>query len=191
MTEHGRLVVITGPSGVGKSTVVAEVRKRTGAVYSVSATTRRPRAGEADGRDYRFVDRNTFEKMIAGGELLEWAEIYGEYYGTPRGAVNESVASGKTVVMDIDVQGARQVRERAADATFVLILPPDGEELARRLRERGSEDEPAMLRRLHEARKEIAAAADSGLYDHHVVNDELETAVGQVVEIVQQECGRR
>jgi len=189
--SEGKLVVITGPSGVGKSTIVREAIRRTGAEYSVSATTRRPRQGEVDGRHYRFVDRAAFERMIDRGELLEWAEVFGELYGTPAGPVRQAVEAGKTVILEIDVQGGLQVRRAAPDATGVLILPPDEEELARRLAGRGSESEEALARRLAKSKEEIRAAEASGAYNHRVVNDDLDAAIDRVVRIVTQESAER
>jgi len=187
MTEQGKVVVLTGPSGVGKSTIAREVVKRTGAVFSVSATTRPPRQGETEGVDYRFVDRPTFEAMIRKGQLLEWAEVFGEYYGTPADVVNEAKRAGETILLDIDVQGGLQVREKLPNATFVLIVPPDKEILAERLRRRRSESDEQFRTRLAKATEEVAAAEASGVYRQVVVNDELERAVRQVVEIVGQE----
>ncbi|MGC9453360.1 MAG: guanylate kinase [Phycisphaerae bacterium] len=184
--DSGHLVVISGPSGVGKSTIAHEVVQRTGAEFSVSATTRSPRPHERDGRDYHFVDREKFEKMIADGELLEWAEVFGELYGTPAGPVREALRQGRNILLDVDVQGGRQVHESMPGATFVLILPPSDEELARRLRGRGSESEEQIRRRLSKAREEIAAAEAQGIYNHRVVNDRLEDAIEAVMRIVNQ-----
>lgn len=185
MPSSGKLVVITGPSGVGKSTIVKEVLARTGARFSVSATTRPPRPGETNGRDYYFVDRATFERMIAAGELLEWADVFGKRYGTPAGPVRQSVASGQTVVLDIDVQGGLQVARLMPEATFVLIVPPSLDELRRRLTSRGTEDAATVARRLAKADEEIRTARDSGVYKNVVVNDDLETAIRETVNIVQ------
>jgi guanylate kinase len=171
---------------VGKSTIAREVVERTDAEFSVSATTRPPRPHEKDGVSYRFVDRETFERMIADGELLEWAEVFGELYGTPAGPVRRAIAEGRTILLDIDVQGGRQVHEAMPDATFVLILPPSDEELARRLRGRGSESERQVRRRLAKAREEIAAAEAEGMYNHRVVNDRLDEAIEAVTRIVNQ-----
>jgi guanylate kinase len=182
----GKLVVISGPAGVGKSTIRQEVVRRTGAVYSVSATTREPRSGEADGRDYYFVDRQRFQRMIDDGELLEWAEVFGNFYGTPAGPVRQAVAAGRTVVLEIDVQGGMQVHEKAPDATFILVLPPSHEALEARLRGRGSEDEASLARRLAKAKKEIETAERSGAYTYKVINDDLDQAIARVVEIVKE-----
>jgi len=187
LSDKGKLVVISGPSGVGKSSIVREVLARTGAVFSVSATTRRPRPGETDGREYHFVDRPTFEAMIARGELLEWAEVFGDYYGTPAGPVREAIDAGRTVILEIDIQGGLQVHEKHPQAVFVLILPPSEAELRRRLAGRGTEPNGSLQQRLAKAAEEIRTARDSGVYTHLVVNDDLERAIQEVVEIVTRE----
>jgi len=186
MSKTGKLVVISGPSGVGKSSLARLVVQGADAQFSVSATTRKPRGGEIDGRDYMFLDRPAFEKMVEAGELLEWAEVFGELYGTPAGPVREALEEGKTVLLDIDVQGGMQVHEKMPDATFILVVPPDEAELARRLRGRGSETEDELAKRLALAGKEIEAAKRSKVYNHVVVNDDLARAAGQIVEIVKE-----
>lgn len=179
--------MVTGPSGAGKSSIVRQVLSRTGAAFSVSATTRRPRPGEVDGRDYSFVDRPTFEKMMAEGEFLEWAEVFGDYYGTPTAAVRRALAAGKTVILEIDVQGGLQVHRKAPGATFVLIRPPSEGELRRRLAGRGTEPPEMVERRFSKAKDEIRAAEGSGVYTNSVVNDDLSAAVERVVAIIEQE----
>ncbi|MCJ7544652.1 MAG: guanylate kinase [Phycisphaerae bacterium] len=176
---------------MGKSTIVREVLRRTGAAYSVSVTTRAPRADEVDGRDYCFVDRPTFQQKVRDGELLEWAEVFGQYYGTPAEPVRQAVASGRTVLLDIDVQGAVQVHRQMPGATFVLIAPPTDEALRRRLVGRGSEDPAQAQRRLAAARTELEQAERSGFYTHRVVNDDLETAIEAVVAVVREESAGR
>jgi guanylate kinase len=185
MKPAGRLIVISGPSGVGKTTIVKEVLRRTGAEYSVSATTRPPRAGEGEGRDYRFVDRAHFEAMVRRGQMLEWAEVHGNLYGTPADPVRDALAAGRTILLDIDVQGAMQVHPKMPEGEFILIVPPSREELTRRLAGRHTEDAAAVHRRLAAAEQEIAAARASDVYNHEVVNDRLDEAVRRVVEIVQ------
>jgi guanylate kinase len=183
----GRLIVITGPSGVGKSTIVRRVLRKTGAAYSVSVTTRPPRAGEREGVDYRFVDRAAFEKMVRQRQLLEHAEVFGQAYGTPAEPVRRAIGQGRSIILEIDVQGGLQVRRRMPQATFILILPPGEEELKRRLRGRGTEAAAAVRRRLAQARREIETARRSGAYTFTVVNDNLDGAVRRVVEILRQE----
>lgn len=171
---------------MGKSTVVREVLARTGADYSVSVTTRAMRQGEVDGRDYIFTDRAAFEKMQHAGELLEWAEVFGNFYGTPAGPVRSAIAGGRTIVLEIDVQGGLQVHKKMPEADFVLILPPSAEELRRRLSGRGSESEQSLQGRLAKAQAEIDLARSSGVYNHYVVNDDLEQAIAAVVKIVKE-----
>jgi guanylate kinase len=180
---RGLLVVIAGPSGVGKGTVHTRVRQALpGSVLSVSATTRPARAHERDGVDYRFVDRTGFEAMVSGGELLEWAEYADHLYGTPRAAVEAAVADGHVVVLDIEVQGALQIRERDPAALLIFLSPPSFEELERRLRERATEGEEALNRRLEIARREVAAR---DRFDVVVVNDDLDRCVEEVVAAVE------
>jgi guanylate kinase len=176
---HGLLVVVAGPSGVGKGTVHAELRRRLpDAVLSVSATTRAPRSGEVDGEHYHFVDRPTFEAMVAAGELLEWAEYAGNLYGTPRGPVAEAVGRGEVVLLDIEVQGAVQVKAADPDALLVFLHPPSFDVLEQRLRGRGTEDEATIARRLEVALDELAGA---GAFDLQVVNDRLDECVDEVL----------
>jgi guanylate kinase len=179
---RGLLVVIAGPSGVGKGTVHARVRAALpDSVLSVSATTRPARPHERDGVDYRFVDRQGFEAMVAGDELLEWAEYADHLYGTPRAAVEAAVADGRTVVLDIEVQGAVQVRERDPEALLIFLAPPSFEELERRLRTRGTEDEEYLARRLAIAREEVARR---DRFDVVVVNDDLDRCVEEVLAVI-------
>lgn len=167
-----RLTVLSGPSGVGKSTVVAHLRKVHPEVWlSVSATTRKPRPGEQHGVQYFFVDDEEFDKMIANGELLEWAEFAGNRYGTPRRAVLDRLESGEPVLLEIDLQGARQVRESMAEAQLVFLAPPSWDELVRRLTGRGTEAPDVIERRLDAARIELAAEKE---FDVTLVNTSVE-----------------
>jgi guanylate kinase len=182
-TARGLLVVVAGPSGVGKGTVHTRVREALpDAVLSVSATTRPARSHEREGIDYRFVDRAGFEALIEDGELLEWAEYAGHLYGTPRAAAEAAVADGRIVVLDIEVQGALQVREQDPDALLVFLSPPSFEELERRLRARATEDEAEVERRLDVARREVA---QRDAFDVVVVNDDLQRAVEEVVAAIE------
>lgn len=171
-----RLVVVAGPSGVGKGTIVRELLRRHPEVWlSVSATTRPPRPGEEDGVDYHFVSHDEFASLRNSGEFLEWAEVFGmNFYGTPRGPVEEHLAAGRPVLLEVDLDGARQVRRTAPEALQVFILPPSFEELQRRLAGRGTDDEASQRRRLATARVELAASQE---FDEVIVNDDLVTAV--------------
>ncbi len=184
---HGKLVVVSGPSGVGKSTIDKEVVQRTNAIFSVSITTRQPRPGEVDGRDYRFVDRATFERMIERDRLLEWAEVFGNLYGTPTEPVRQAIVEGETILLEIDVQGAMQVHEKMPDAIFVLIAPPSDDVLRDRLKGRGTEDEESFRQRFGKAQEELRIANESGVYNHVVINEDIEAAIKQVVDIVEAE----
>jgi guanylate kinase len=174
--------VLAGPSGVGKGAVRARLLAALPDLeLSVSATTRLPRPGEVDGRDYFFLDRDRFDETIERGGFLEWADIFGERYGTPREQVEGSLAAGRDVVVEIDVQGARQVRAKAPDAFMVFLTPPSLQELERRLRTRATETDRQIRRRLAKASDELAAEPE---FDATVVNDDLETAARQVIDLV-------
>ncbi|MDJ0695227.1 guanylate kinase [Mastigocoleus sp. MO_188.B34] len=171
----GKLMILTGPSGVGKGTLMRTLLQRHPELYySVSATTRTPRSGETDGINYYFVSRTKFEQLVASGEFLEWAEFAGNYYGTPRQPVLEKVNSGKTVLLEIELDGARQVRTSFPQAISIFILPPSLEELEKRIRSRNQDSEDAIARRLILAQDEITAADE---FDIQIVNDDFETAL--------------
>lgn len=178
----GPLVVVSGPSGVGKSTVVKEVlRQQPDWWMSVSATTRDPRPGEVDGRDYFYVGQSGFDELVATGGLLEWAAYAGNRYGTPRVAVEEHRAAGQTVLLEIEVQGARQVKAAVPDALLVFLEPPSWEVLTGRLAGRGTESPEAVARRLDAAREELAAAEE---FDMCLVNAVVEDTARALVEWV-------
>ena len=171
----GKLIVLTGPSGVGKGTLVRALLARHPDLYlSISATTRCPRSGEVDGKDYYFLTRANFEKMIQQNELLEWAEYAGNYYGTPRAKVEEKVNQGNTVLLEIEVIGATAIKQTFPDALRIFILPPSLDVLESRLRGRGTDSEDVIERRLDRAKEEIAVSSD---FDYCVVNDDLEVAL--------------
>ena len=177
--EVARLTVLSGPSGVGKDSVIELIRARSRWVrLSVSVTTRRKRDYEEDGRHYHFVNRVDFHRMVAAGELLEWAEFAGNLYGTPRGQVEGLLAEGISVLLKIDIQGARQVRATMPNSQLVFLAPPSFEELARRLTGRGTEDPDTIKRRLAHAREEMDAAKD---FDVIIVNDSIEHAANELV----------
>jgi len=183
--RQGLLLVMSGPSGVGKTSIVHGMLARLGAAFSVSATTRQQTAQERDGEDYFFISNDEFQRWINEDRFLEYAQVFGRsWYGTPREPVEGQLASGKIVVLDIDVQGAAQVRTAMPNAFGVFILPPSEDELFRRLKERGRDDEDAISRRFAEARKEIAIAQGSGVYDAFVVNDNLDRAISEVESLV-------
>ncbi|QLE54989.1 guanylate kinase [Nostoc sp. TCL26-01] len=178
--SSGKLIVLTGPSGVGKGTLMRSLLQRHPELYySVSATTRSPRPGEINGENYYFISRNKFEQLVAEGEFLEWAEFAGNYYGTPRENVLNQVQSGKLVVLEIELEGARQIRASFPETLSIFILPPSFEELEKRIRGRGQDSEEAIARRLQRAKAEIQAANE---FNIQIVNDDLETAL-QAIEV--------
>jgi len=181
--SKARVVVISGPSGVGKSTICKELVNRLDNVFlSISVTTRPKSEGEVDGRDYWFVSKDEFQRRISRGLLLEYAEVFGHLYGTPRDKVDDALAEGKTVILEIDVQGAKQARVVYPDATMIFILPPTQKELAQRIDHRARDGTEAVRKRLGEAGTEIAAAWQ--YYDNMVINDDLQQAVDECVQII-------
>ena len=184
-TTRGRLIIISGPSGVGKSTITRELVARLRDAYlSVSMTTRPQAPGEQDGREYWFVSRPEFRRRIEEGALLEYAEVFGNLYGTPRDKTEEALREGRTVILEIDVQGAKQIKAQYPQAVMVFILPPSVKVLAERMGRRGREGEEAARRRLGGAGSEIAAAWQ--YYDHMVINDDLEQAIHEVIQIARE-----
>jgi len=181
---RSRLVVLAGPTAVGKGTVAAHIKEHHPEIHlSVSATTRAPRPGEVDGEHYFFVDDAEFDRLVADGELLEHATVHNAHrYGTPKAPIDASLAQGRTVLLEIDLQGARQVRATAADANLVFLLPPSWDALVERLVGRGTEDAEERSRRLKTAKRELAA---QGEFDHHVVNDDVARAAAEVAALAQ------
>lgn len=186
----GRLVVLLGPSAVGKSTVVARLRDEVPDLYfSVSMTTRAPRPGEVDGRDYSFVTMEQFQRHIDAGEMLEWADIHGglQRSGTPAAPVNEALAAGRPVLVEVDLAGARAVASSRPDAVTVFLAPPSWEELVSRLTSRGTETDDVIERRLATARTELDAQDE---FDHVIVNDDVDRAVAALVAVLTAEGNR-
>ena len=182
MSKKGNLFVVTGPSGAGKGSVLAELFKiKENIFFSVSATTRQPRPGEKEGINYFFVSKDRFEEMISCNELLEHAEYVGNYYGTPENPVNEMLKLGKDVILEIEVQGALQIKKKRPDAITVFIAPPSFEVLASRLRNRGTESDEVVARRLEQAKNECRYMSD---YDYIVINDSLEKAVSDLSAVI-------
>jgi guanylate kinase len=184
----GILFILSAPSGAGKTTIsrkaVAEIP---GLEMSVSATTRAPRPGERPGVDYHFLSREEFERRRDAGEFAEWARVHDHFYGTPKAPIENALASGRNMLLDIDVQGARQMKERYPEAVAVFVLPPSEEELARRLRGRGTDPEDVIRRRLERAKEEMK---EHSRYDHEIVNRDVAESVRAFAEIVARERAR-
>ena len=189
---RGLLVVFSGPSGVGKTTIARRVEKRLHGVFSVSVTTRPKTPADVEGRDYHFITEEQFKQKRDAGELLEWAEVFGKYqYGTLRQPVERHLAAGDLMILEIDVQGGLQIRQKMPEAFMIFVLPPSDEELLKRLRQRGREDEAAIQRRFAEAKKEIETARASGKYDVFLENDHLEKVVEKACELIRQRRDRK
>ncbi len=175
MNDRGLLIVLSGPSGVGKGTLLKEIMNRNSSIFvSVSATTRCPREGEIDGVNYHFVTKDDFRSMVENGDMLEYAMYSGNFYGTPKSTVEEELAKGHDVVLEIEVQGAMQIKEKLKEAVLLFVMPPSYEELKNRLAGRGTETEQEIKCRLDAAKEEIAKATR---YDYVIVNDDLNDAV--------------
>ncbi len=179
--RKGLLVVVSGPSGAGKGTICQALLEKTPLAYSVSATTRKPRAGEVDGESYYFLSVEAFEKMIEKDELLEWAKVYDNYYGTPLKKVEEKLAAGEDILLEIDTQGAMKVRKKFPEGVYIFILPPSLAELERRIRGRDTETEDVLQKRLAAAIDEIEAGK---CYKYVVTNDEVDGAIDSVCAIL-------
>jgi guanylate kinase len=186
LNERGLLVVISGPSGVGKGTIRKALFQipDNNFCYSVSMTTRKPREEEIDGQDYFFVSRQEFETRIKSNGFLEYAEFVGEYYGTPLDYIEQQMESGKEVIIEIEVQGALQVREKIPEAVFIFIVPPSKEDLIERLKQRGTDTSDKMLKRIQKAEREFGLAYK---YDYIVVNDEVRNAADRIYAIIRAE----
>jgi len=178
------LVIISGPSGSGKGTVVKELVQKEDFALSISATTRTPRTGEIDGTHYYFYDKETFENMKKQNELLEWAEFCDNYYGTPRKYVEQQMLEGKNVILEIEVQGALQIKKLYSDCILVFLIPPDIKELEKRLTQRGTEDKQTINRRMNRAIEEMEFVPQ---YDYIVINDTVEAAAEAICAIVKAE----
>jgi len=181
--KPGTVFIISAPSGAGKTTLCNVVCDRfNGLVYSVSYTTRKPRPGELDGKDYHFVSADVFKKMIKENSFAEWAEVYGNFYGTSLELINKSLTSGKDILFDIDVQGTIQLLEKYPDSITVFIMPPSIDKLKERLKSRGADDSQTILRRIESADNEIKK---KNIYKHIIINDILDDAVKKLMEIIE------
>lgn len=181
---RGQLIVISGPSGVGKSTITKALVRRLNAALSISMTTRPKSAQETDGEDYFFVSEQRFRQAIDENELIEWALVFGNYYGTPRAQVEKYLKSGRHVVLEIDVAGAKQIFGNFPKSLQIFIMPPSEQELLQRLRRRGRDTEQVIQRRFAEAQREMNEARDSGVYQHFVINQHLDEAIEEAYRLI-------
>ncbi|MBX3395040.1 MAG: guanylate kinase [Phycisphaerae bacterium] len=189
MERQGKVIVVSGPSGVGKSTICHRLCDELPAEFSVSVTTRTPRPGEQHDRDYRYVSPEEFQQLRNAGELLEFAEVYGHYYGTPLAAVREAVSAGRAIILEIDINGCIQVRRKMPDAVCFFILPPNPEEQARRIIGRNTDPEDVIRRRLEKADGEIRYANEAGCYDYFVVNDQIDDTLARIKSLIAAKAG--
>jgi guanylate kinase len=189
--QSGLLLIISGPSGVGKTTITHRVRVRLNAVFSVSMTTRPITGEDTDGVDYHFVDEAKFKRHRDAEKLLEWAKVFGNYYGTPRKPVEDNLANSRLMILEIDVEGAIQIKKNMPDCFALFIEPPSEGVLLQRLRRRQREDEQTIRGRFARAKHEITRARECGVYDAFIVNDELDAAVDDAVKAVADELERR
>lgn len=190
-SKPGLLVIVSGPSGVGKSTIVNAMIDRLDAVLSLSMTTRPMGPNDIDGEHYYFVNEKEFRNLVKLGQMLEYAQVYDNLYGTPAEPVIAALDAGEIVILEIDVQGANQVKQRMPHAICILIEPPSDDVLLQRLRDRKREDEATIQKRFSRARDEIQLAHDLGIYQHTVVNDRLDEAIDDAVAVVQSEWDRK
>lgn len=182
--QHGLLLVVAGPSGVGKSTIARLLEERTKVWYTVSVTTRGRKPGEEKGKTYEHIDKSEFFRRLDADGYLEYAQVYGDYYATPVHPTIDLLSEGKDVLLEIDVQGSLQVRDAFPEAVLIFILPPDQETLLRRLNDRGRDVADDIQKRFRAARREIAMARGSRAFDYMVINDKLETAVEEIIKII-------
>lgn len=187
--QHGLLVIVSGPSGVGKSTIVNALVERLDAVLSISMTTRPMGPSDVDGEHYMFVGEKEFKDLVKLGQMLEYAQVYDNLYGTPAEPVEAALEAGETVILEIDANGANQVKRRMPQAVGIFIEPPSEDVLLQRLRDRKREDEATIQKRFSRARDEIQYARELGIYKHTVINDDLENAVEQAVAMIESEHG--
>jgi guanylate kinase len=181
----GNIVVLSGPSGAGKTSVARELPQRLDLLVSTSATTRRPRPGETDGIDYYFLDPAEFDRRVAEGRFVEWAEVFGQRYGTPVEEIDRAHRAGKPLLLEIDVQGGILIKKKYPGALAILLLPPDPQALRARLTKRGTEAPEEAERRFAKAQEEVRLARESGAYDVEVTNNRLDDAIAEVVSVIQ------